>query len=204
MSSKEILDALLEVDPNFHKEIKSKCEDYSRIVLSQAKNIFNKFKRKEPEPGIDRRTLFYGLVNDVYDFTQWVPVGKVDQSNLFSLTMEIPNSELKPSSDDVDSSSALSGIVLNALPNFSLTDSEFYEAKEAWKVLIDSVDQSDVNFWKIILEDINKITLEILSGRDPPDIKALVSEANVLPTYTSLIEKLLQSEVDMRLKLLGK
>ena len=206
MSSKELLDALLEIDPNFHKEIKAKCEDYSRIVLSQSKSLFNKFKRKEPEPGIDRRTLFYGLTSEIYDLSQWIPVGKNEQSNTFSLAMDLQNiPELKPSSFDVDSSSSLSGIVLNALPTFNLNDSEYHEAKDSWKTLIDSIPQTDL-LWSNILDAVDRISRDILSGKDLPDMKTILSEANInlLPPFTSLIEKIMQNEIDYRRKLLGK
>jgi len=58
-------------------QIHKKCTDYTRIILSQNKaSKFVKLKSKKPIAGVDKRTVFFGVVGSKYDENEWESADK--------------------------------------------------------------------------------------------------------------------------------
>lgn len=195
MTGREILDNLLPINSTLHKQIKNKCEDYPRIILSQSKSgLFKKFKKKEPIPGIDRRTIFYGLCSELYDPNEWVSLGDNKISKSFVDT--------KPA--DVEPS-LLPTIALTDFPDLTIdTPTQFptQEVKNAWEVLLQNV-PSNHNVWKSIFDAISDINHNAAFVQDSSFVKEFLSHNPILndSMYLTQILKVLQNEFEFRLKL---
>lgn len=65
------------------REVSSKCGDYVRMILGQTRNnVFVKFKSIKPVPGVDRRSVFYGLSSMQYRSDMWIPQGDYIQHTM--------------------------------------------------------------------------------------------------------------------------
>lgn len=197
MSGKEILDELQKIYPQLYKDVKSKCEDYSRIVLSQSKSgMFNKFKKKDPDPGVDRRTLFYGIPGESYDSNIWISVQN-PKTDPFPITSQYI-SGLKPD----DETMLITDIGSASLDS---NESQFLEAKKAWQTLFANIPENNP-IWKSIFDTISEITRKIIILNEIPNIKEIINnnpdfhdQSIQLP-----LETIFQYEIEIRHKIISK
>ncbi|OHT00901.1 hypothetical protein TRFO_32282 [Tritrichomonas foetus] len=78
-------------DKDLWREVRSKCYDYVRMILSVAKlSEIIKYKCLKRLIGVDKRANFYGLSNKTYDPNVWVPLGKPSEPE-----MEEPEKDTK-------------------------------------------------------------------------------------------------------------
>ena len=205
MSGKELLDSLEQINPTLHKQVKDKCSDYPRIILSQSKSgIFKKYKKRTPTPGIDKRTLFYGLQTESYDFNEWIAFensNKVRTETDPLLKQILPDIK-RTNNDDTEAPQIINSTGFNDICN----EVSFQEAKESWKFIIDTVPQ-DSPLWISILEAISLIDHEVLYGRDSPEyVKDIIRINSILNnnSCSDHIEKVLTCESEYRHKLFQK
>ena len=72
MATHEIESWIRENDDQLATLINSKCSDYVRIILSVTQdNLIVKFKSLLPIEGVDKRSTFYGLLDETYS-SDWV------------------------------------------------------------------------------------------------------------------------------------
>jgi len=57
-------------DKDLWESVSKKCSDYSRIIISSC-SAFQKYKSRIELKGVDRRTIFYGLVGINYPENLW-------------------------------------------------------------------------------------------------------------------------------------
>ncbi|OHT11727.1 hypothetical protein TRFO_18799 [Tritrichomonas foetus] len=77
LTTHEIEEYIKANDTELWKEIKTKCYDYVRMILSVTKfSPIIKFKCLKRLLGIDKRANFFGLNNAKYDPNIWIPIGK--------------------------------------------------------------------------------------------------------------------------------
>ena len=70
-------------------EIKKKCSDYVRIILSFSKNqIFMKYKPNYNMRGFDKRTIFYGVKGQNYSSNYWSILSENKYNEILYVTKE--------------------------------------------------------------------------------------------------------------------
>ena len=127
-------------DPQLWSEVTTKCSDYVRIILSFAKEtLFQKFKLKKPLPGLDRRTIFYGISNSMYSSDDWSPIEEIKTSPL-----NIPEQI--------------------SIISFQVVTAE--DAQKSWKMLSQFLPMDDT-IWNELLSSIKCIRSEEFGGIDP-------------------------------------
>ena len=183
---RDILEALHTTDPIFYEQIKQKCEDYPRIVLSQSKYAtFTKYRSALPKQGVHKRTIYYGLDSEPYDPSEWIPFEKTPTNQY-----DLPNI---PSA-------------LTILPKFPNNIEDNLPASKEWRSLIETISLTDP-FWIHLLDAISKIDHEVISGRGTPNlVKNIIAGDPVLsdPTRVVIIEKILNNENEYRHQLFSK
>jgi hypothetical protein len=173
MTAHEIERWIEDHDDSLSNEIKRKCYDYTRMILSLSPpSIITKYQPGIVLPGADMRAAFYGLARERYP-ENWIPTMKTPTSAQFPASKPPPPARTRTAAQRAPKSSIFvptppAPIVVTAVDN----------RPEPWPTCVPVWDRPSI-FWVSPTDALDSGKADLPSGLIPDD--AAVLHANTRP-----------------------